>query len=143
MVRDGVVSITHYGVLQVEAALAKPEEPTQYFPPAVNIIHVQQMSNSVIQQATYDSIQTVSFTSETSNDKKEFLQQLKNLLPRLNLSEQDRRQAESEVATIDAQFVAPRLNVNIIKAAGNVLHGILLGVAGNLATDLLKHLAGF
>jgi hypothetical protein len=33
----GAIGITHYGVVQVEAALSKPNEPTQYFPPAVNI----------------------------------------------------------------------------------------------------------
>ncbi len=50
----GYVSITHYGVRQVEEALSKPDEPTQYFPP-VHFIHVENMSHSVIQQGTHDS----------------------------------------------------------------------------------------
>jgi 4-alpha-glucanotransferase len=136
----GAIGITHYGVVQVESALSKPNEPTQYFPPAVNIIHIENMSHSVIQQGTHDSTQTVSFTQETMGDMQEFLKRLKNELPHLNLSEQDRSQGVADVTTIEAQLGAPRPNREIIGAAGRTLHAILLGVGGNLATDLLKYL---
>jgi hypothetical protein len=36
----GVVGITHAGVVQVEAALSHPEQPTHYFPAVINVLHV-------------------------------------------------------------------------------------------------------
>ena len=68
----------------------------------------------------------------------EFLERLKKALPQLDLSEQDHGQVVADVATIEAQLAAPRPNRDIIGAAGRTLSAILLGVGGNLATDLLK-----
>lgn len=98
------------------------------------------MSHSVVQQATHGSTQTVSFTLENMADMQELLRQLKNELQQLNLSEQDRNQAMAEVATMEAQLVAPRPNTSIIQAAGHGLRQILLNVAGNFATDLVRRL---
>jgi hypothetical protein len=55
------VAITHQGVVQIEHALSQPDKPTDYFPP-VNIVQVQQMVNSQIQQGTYQSTQTGDFS---------------------------------------------------------------------------------
>jgi hypothetical protein len=41
----GGISITHNGVVQIEAARSHPEEETEYFPPVVNIVSVGQMVN--------------------------------------------------------------------------------------------------
>jgi hypothetical protein len=48
----GLIGITHRGVSEVEKALTNQNDPTEHFPPAktVNIIHVNQMTNSQIQQ---------------------------------------------------------------------------------------------
>ncbi len=46
----GIISITHLGVIEVEAALQKPDEPTAHFPAVHNTINIGTMSNSVIQQ---------------------------------------------------------------------------------------------
>ncbi|HUP61110.1 MAG TPA: hypothetical protein VNA69_11885 [Thermoanaerobaculia bacterium] len=43
----GVIGITHYGVVQVEAALTTPERATQYFPPVINI-HIETMKELVM-----------------------------------------------------------------------------------------------
>lgn len=34
------ITISHAGIVEVEAALGDPNRPTHYFPPAVNIINV-------------------------------------------------------------------------------------------------------
>ena len=52
------VTITHYGVLQIEKALSEPEQETQYFP-ASNIISIGQMVGSTIQQASSGTSQAV------------------------------------------------------------------------------------
>jgi hypothetical protein len=61
----GYISITHYGVLQVEQALSAPERPTQYFPPVINILQIGTVSGSHIQQAGSHS--TLSGTCRTSD----------------------------------------------------------------------------
>jgi hypothetical protein len=56
----GQLGITHRGVVEVEQALTKPNQPTQHFPPAVNIINVQgSVVGSQIQQATTESSQVL------------------------------------------------------------------------------------
>lgn len=144
---SGYFRIKHKGIVEIESALSKPDKPTDHFPPVLNIMHFHgPVSHAGFQQGTHGSTQTVSFThtQETLVDMQEFLKRLKNELPQLNkLSEQDRSQVVAEVATIEAQLAAPSPNGDIIKAAGLVLHGILLSVGGNLATDLLKYLTGF
>jgi hypothetical protein len=138
------VGITHKGVREVEAALSEPDKPTRYFPPASHIIIVQgDLHNSPIQQGTHHSTQTISYTAETSHDLRQFLVLVKQELLQLPLAPDDQSQAEAEVTTMQAQLAAPRPNPGILKASGQALHSILLGVAGNLATDLLKYLGGF
>jgi len=51
------VAITTYGIEYVEQALAEPDEPTEFFP-AVNVLHIEQVINSQIQQGTTHSQQT-------------------------------------------------------------------------------------
>lgn len=53
----GQISITHYGIKHIEAALTEPNEPTSYFPPAINIISAGKIVDSQIQQDAENSQQ--------------------------------------------------------------------------------------
>jgi len=53
----GGIGITHRGVVEVERALSKPEQATQYFPP-FNVIHVENMIGSQIQQGSHHVTQS-------------------------------------------------------------------------------------
>ena len=55
------VCLTHAGVVEIEAALSQPDRPTEHFP--VNIIHIERMSHSQIQQGTAGSTQSGTFAS--------------------------------------------------------------------------------
>ncbi len=99
-------------------------------------------SNTTIIVGNQNS-QTVPFNSKNINDLKEFLQQLKNELPQLNLLAGAKEQASEQVNSIESQLATTLPDINIIRKAGNVLYGILLGVGGNYATDLIKHLTDF
>lgn len=70
----GGLFITHTGVKEVEQALTQPEEPTQHFA-AINYIHIQNMTQSQIQQGTTASVQQVRQTigSDESESLKRFL----------------------------------------------------------------------
>ncbi len=69
----GAISITHEGIKEVEEAISKPKKATDHFPPAVNIIKIEKMVNSQIQQSTKESsqnnIQKI-YVSNLGEDKK-------------------------------------------------------------------------
>jgi hypothetical protein len=58
----GAVALTHVGLREVERALSVPEAPTHYFPAVVNVLQVQSMVGSQIQQGTHGSTQSQSQT---------------------------------------------------------------------------------
>ncbi|NJM74483.1 MAG: hypothetical protein HC852_00495 [Acaryochloridaceae cyanobacterium RU_4_10] len=89
-----------------------------------NIVHDQQIWN------------------QGSIDLNNFLQDLKRELPNLSLTHEARNHANSKISDIEIQLKSTSPNNHAIKAAGDVLYGILIGVGGNLATKLLGFLTG-
>jgi hypothetical protein len=132
-----VAATTHKGVRAVEKALAAPEEPTQYFPP-VNVIYVEHMSQSQIQQGTVNSTQTGSFSASDLQAISEFVQEFKSLLSEIPLSAPDRQEAEAEIATAEAQLRSSKPKAAILKACCEVLIGFLANLAGNTAAMHLQ-----
>ena len=53
---NGLFAITHNGIVEIENALSEPDKPTEYFP-AINIINIDHMENSQIQQGSIDATQ--------------------------------------------------------------------------------------
>lgn len=43
---NGIIAITHYGVVKMEEALSSPEKETNYFPPVVNVMNVHTIIGS-------------------------------------------------------------------------------------------------
>jgi 23S rRNA A1618 N6-methylase RlmF len=80
--------------------------------------------------------------NQNKNSLQNFLQSLKTELPKLSLTHEALNQANYQISTIEDQLKSTNPNKNILKASGDVLHGILLGIGGNLATKLLGLLAG-
>jgi len=140
LMNEGVVDgtrgsawLTHAGVVEVEAALSQPDKPTQHFP--VNIIHIEQMSHSQIQQGTVDSEQSGTFTSLDLAEVAEFVVGLKTTLPQLRLTGDDEGIAQSDIATIETQLSSPRPNVGIIKESLRSIRNIAEGAAGSMAAS--------
>jgi DNA-binding PadR family transcriptional regulator len=50
------VSLTHKGLREIEDAIGKPDEPTQYFM-SINVLNIGEMINSTVQQGTIQSMQ--------------------------------------------------------------------------------------
>ena len=92
----GEISLTHYGLKEVESALATPDQPTTYFPPVVNILHVQSMVGSQIQQGTHQSTQSFTWTQPQIDAVREFVALLKEQLPKAALSSQAQNDASAE-----------------------------------------------
>lgn len=136
-----MIGITHYGVIEVEDALMNPDQPTQYFPPVVNIINVHHMEGSQIQQGTVSSSQTGAFTAETAKNLTEFINLLKDKLPELQFQENDKSELQADLSTIEAQLLSTRPKISIIKESLTSIKHILEGVAGGIiAGQLLKYL---
>jgi hypothetical protein len=129
----GSACLTHAGVVEVEAALRRPDKPTEHFP--VNIIHIEQMSHSQIQQGTAGSTQSGTFTSLDLITVAEFVAGLKVTLAQLGLAGNDEAVARSDVATIEAQLSSPRPKVEIVKESLRSIRNIAEGAVGSMAAS--------
>lgn len=132
----GIISITHQGVIEVENALTHPEEPTEYFPP-VNIININHMENSQIQQSSSYSTQTQSIETNNINDLLGFIEILKTKLPELELRAEDKSEIEADIATLHAQLDSARPKENILKESLSSIQRILEGATGAVVAHQL------
>lgn len=127
------VCITHAGVVEVEAALTQPDKPTEHFP--VNVIHIEQMSHSQIQQGTAGSMQSGTFTSLDLAAVAEFVRGLTDQLPGLGLADEDDAVARGDIATIETQLSSPRPKVDIIKESLRSIRNVAEGTVGSMAAS--------
>lgn len=129
----GLIGITHYGVTNVEAALERPNEPTQYFPPVVNILHIGTMTGSTVQQAGHASVQSASVSPELQSELRAFLTRLEEALADSRLSHDILADVDANVATIRAQLQARAPKALVIKESLRTIRNALEGMAGSLA----------
>lgn len=137
------VSITHYGVIEVEDAVSKPSEPTKYFP-AVNIIKIESMVNSQIQQNVENSTQNWSINQGNLEELQSFINELKAALPSMNLKPDDLKEVNADTTTIEAQLSSSRPKPGIINESLKSIKNILEGAAGSiLASSFLEKIPLF
>jgi len=137
---QGIIAISHYGVVNVEEALSSPEKETHYFPPVVNVMNVHTMIGSQIQQGTTGSSQAITLSSADLLSLQQLVKELLKKLPELDLSDSARRETEAEAKTINSQLSSPNPKQSIIKESISSIKTILEGAAGNIiATEFLKN----
>lgn len=137
----GFVIITHYGIKEIEQALSEPESPTQHFPAMSNVLIVENMTGSLIQQGTSGSTATLNFTGNTWNDVSSLTKQLKDNLERLGLENDQKKELASEIQTVEVQLASPKPKSGIVREAFKSVRTILEGAAGNvIASGLLGQL---
>ncbi len=102
----GTIGITHRGIVEVEAAITSPDEPTTYFPP-FNIIHVEQMIGSQIQQGTNQSSQVLTYSANDLEAILKIANEVRSRLADLDLSTEARAEAEFDVSTIEDSNQVP------------------------------------
>jgi multidrug resistance efflux pump len=136
----GGISITHAGVIEFEQAQSEPERATPHFP-AINLITVQHMSHSQIQQGTVGSTQQMAHVNAGEADAlKAFLDELTRVRGELALGAEAQEEMEAQIATIEAQMKSARPNRTILKAAGAAVLEILASAPGRAAVEaILKH----
>jgi hypothetical protein len=140
----GGVAITHSGLLEVERALSEPKIPTQYFPPVVNILNVQSMVGSQIQQGSHGSTQTQ--TQSISQSELAAIQAittaLQSGLDSLALGANARAEATAEIQTLNAQIQSSKPKASIIRESLKTLRSLVEGVASNAVADKILPLFG-
>lgn len=127
----GAIAMTHAGVVEVERALSKPETPTQYFPAVVNILHVQSMVGSQIQQGTHSSTQHQTVSQNDIEAIRGLLSRLKGSLGGMQLENEARVDAEAEIQTVEAQLRSSKPKISILRESLRTLRNLVEGVASN------------
>lgn len=140
-VMGGGIGISHRGVRQVEQSNADPNTAIGPFP-AVNVINVQNMHNSQIQQGSHQSSQTQSFSQNDLKALGRFLAQVRAKMADPSLPPAIRHELQANVATIDAQLQSARPKRGIVVESLRSIRTVLEEAGGNIvAAGLLPLLA--
>jgi hypothetical protein len=128
-----LVAITHAGVVEVETALEAPQQGTEHFPPAANVMVINQMIGSQVQQGAIGSQQHGTFNEPSRDQLRAVAELLRTMLPDLGLDDDDHQEAEAELSTAEIQLGSNRPKWDIIKTSfGRVV--ALLERASSVAT---------
>jgi hypothetical protein len=126
-----LVAITHAGVLEVETALETPQQGTEHFPPAANLMIINQMIGSQVQQGAIGSQQHGTFNEPNRDQLRAVAELLRTMLS--DLDDDDQQEAEAELSTAEIELGSNQPKWDIIKASfGRV--AALLERASSVAT---------
>jgi len=136
----GGISITHYGIKEVEHALGSPKEPPEHSPPIVNITNIGSMNNSNLQQGNIQSSQTVETHHVSTENFTKLIQDLRQEIAQLKLSEQDKNDLELQIATLENQSKSSRKNPSVVQGTIDTISNILQGAAGSGLWQILNQI---
>lgn len=132
----GGISLTHWGVKEVEEVLENPSKPTEHFLP-LNIINIGTMNNSTLQQGTTNSTINFTYNAQTAVDIEQIVSQLNEIKDSLNLSNELQSELISELQTIEIQKKSSNPKSIIITESLKSIRTILESVAGNAMTPVI------
>jgi len=127
------ISISHDGIIEVEDALSKPDEPTEHFPPAKNVINIfQNIEGSQIQIGSPSATQIQTSNKELIDKLKELLSFIESNSSQLKFSGDKEQEFQADVKTIEAQALSSKPKRNILKESLASMRTILESVAGQI-----------
>lgn len=132
----GGISLTHWGVKEVEQAMENPNEPTEHFLP-INIINVETMTNSTIQQATSYSTVTNHFDNSKLNQLDDLINAVNNIKEKISLPSELFQELNSELQTLTIQKDSPKPKPAIITESLKSIRTIFENIAGNALTPVI------
>jgi hypothetical protein len=134
------MAITADGIDYVERALAAPDDATEYFPP-VNVLHIEQVVNSQIQQGVSHSLQAGSWDARLDPDRlRDAIADIRQMVDSLSLTDDDNAAVDANLATAEAQASSPRPSTMIIRESLRLVRDIVSGAGGALAGVKLEAL---
>jgi len=125
------IAITTYGVDYIEDALAAPDRDTEFFP-AINVLHIEQVINSQIQQGTTNSQQTGEWKGIAATELASIVADIRSMLSTVTLKDDQREDAEAHLSTLEAHSKARRPNQTVIRESLASLRTIAEQVGGTL-----------
>lgn len=135
------IRITPYGIDYVEGALAEPDQPTEYFP-AVNVLHIEQVINSQIQQGTANSTQRHEWQGVSTDQLASIISEIQGTLSAATLPDVHRRELRAAVATLEAQATLSKPNNTIVREALTSVRAIAEAVGAALLAGKIGTLLG-
>jgi hypothetical protein len=138
----GVIRLAHRGVVEVEESLSTPTRATQHFPPVVNILNVQTMVGSQIQQGTSESSQSISKVEVGElNAVRRFIAAIRGAEAQLELSPEAMRDLDAELSTLEGQMRSSSPKRSVLHSVLETTKGILKSAPGQAAVaDLIREL---
>jgi len=141
----GLISISHEGIKEIEKSLKKPTEPTSYFPPLniiinQNTINVDKMTNSLMQQGTNDSHQTLvvnSLTEDKLPQVVKWIEELKSEVGNLKTTNDNKTSIEDAIEIVEAILSTKRPKLSIIDKSLNEIKSLLAGITGSVLVETL------
>ncbi len=136
----GAISITHRGVVEVEQSREDPEAPTEHFPAILNVLNVQTMYGSQIQQGSSGSQSMEIVQGPRVDELIDLIREIRvRALPLLDVDgdEYDEITAELDVAERQLQAKKPRREavVQALARVGTLLNS--LASAGGSGAELV------
>jgi hypothetical protein len=131
------VAISHYGIIEVEAARTHPEKETDHFP--ANIIHVDTMIGSQIMQASPGATQAIEMNVLTADERQKIekaLSLLKGNIDEIQLPPDQKSDLQAEIDTTEAQLRLSKPMRTRIMESVNSIKAILQPIATGSAIAL-------
>ncbi|MEI8048386.1 MAG: hypothetical protein WCI92_13460 [Bacteroidota bacterium] len=134
----GVISITHEGIVEIEELHTNPDSSSEHFP-AIHMIHIENMTNSAIQQGVSNSNQTIVFNGSNKNDLVTIIRELEAIKDRMFTNSEKKEEFEAELSTLKSQIKSPIPKQIIITESLKTIRNLIEGIAGNiLAPSVLQ-----
>jgi hypothetical protein len=131
----GHIQITHRGVKEIEEARSNPSRPTEHFP-AINLIRIDKMVNSTIQQGSPGAYQAVQVTDPAHRDLADVLTEIRQSIDRLGLDAQQQVDLKGDIGTVEAQLQTSKPKKSVVSECLSTIRGLLDKAGGAVATGL-------
>lgn len=134
--------LDHKGRKEIEEALRNPDKATKYFSPysSINIIHINNMENSVLQQGTINSEVNSYFDNNQINNLDNIINEINSVKETLDISINLHKELMAEIQTLQSQKQSPRPKNIIIKESLKSIRTILEGAAGNTVATIIQNI---
>lgn len=130
---DGGIGISHQGVVEVERSRTSPDQPTEHFAP-FNMI-VGTFYNSQIQQGTAGSFQLNQPVDGLREIVSQIITAYRENIDELDLAQEQRSEAEAELATLEAQISSPNPKRPILATSLHALRDFATSAGGSVAAQ--------
>jgi hypothetical protein len=136
------VTLTHWGIREVEQSQEHPEQPTEHFPSLVSVTQIfhGDVIGSPIQAGSPSAMQTTAIGDLNLDRIREFLERYEESEPSLGLEAEEAAEVQADIATIRAQLDSPKPKLEIIRQSLRSTRAILEGATGSLAASGLLEL---